>query len=233
MKAYKSNCIICNSDLIYKTYNEEFKCYYCGKIFDNNVSCKNNHYVCDECHSSSAFEIVEKYCKTSNSIKPIELVNDLFKHPSVKMHGPEHHFIVPAVMITVINNIKDNQELKVKQLEQIRKRAKNVLGGFCGFYGTCGAAIGTGIFLSVFTEATPLSTNSWKQCNLLTAKALTEIAHAGGPRCCKRDSYIALQKAIEYSNENLGLNIQLDDIKCNFSSLNQQCLKQDCPFYQN
>ena len=60
-------------------------------------------------------------------------------------------------------NIRNEPELKEKKIEDARKRAVNVLGGFCGFYGACGAAVGTGIFISVITEANPLSRDEWNK----------------------------------------------------------------------
>jgi len=50
-----------------------------------------------------------------------------------------------------------------------KKRAEKVLGGFCGLYGGCTAAVGTGIFVSLVTNATPLSEGEWKLTNLTTA----------------------------------------------------------------
>ena len=35
----------------------------------------------------------------------------------------------------------------------------------------------------------PLAKESWGLSNMLTSCALAAIAEAGGPRCCKRDSY--------------------------------------------
>ena len=39
-------------------------------------------------------------------------------------------------------------------------RATDIKGGFCGFYGNCGAAVGTGIYVSIITGATPLTRES-------------------------------------------------------------------------
>ena len=32
---------------------------------------------------------------------------------------------------------------------------------YVDFYGNCGAAVGTGIFISIITEATPLTKENW------------------------------------------------------------------------
>jgi hypothetical protein len=58
------------------------------------------------------------------------------------------------------------------------------------------------------------------------------IALHGGPRCCKRNTYLAIMGAAQFLKENL--NVQMDissKIECQFSPLNKECLKEECPFY--
>ena len=113
-----------------------------------------------------------------------------------------------------------------------KKRASQILGGFCGFYGDCGAAVGTGIFMSLVTNATPLSIAEWKLANLITAKSLFTIANHGGPRCCKRNTYLAIMEAVDFLKENLGVNLEVKKgLECEFHDLNNECLRQKCPFY--
>ncbi|MCG8568563.1 MAG: DUF5714 domain-containing protein, partial [Spirochaetes bacterium] len=105
-KGNQNNCLICGAALQYLTELKKLKCEYCGLSFEANASCKKGHYICDGCHSSSALDIIEKYCLTSQLINPVEMANHLMSHPAIKMHGPEHHFLVPAVLITGYCNIK-------------------------------------------------------------------------------------------------------------------------------
>ena len=86
----------------------------------------------------------------------------LMRNPNVKMHGPEHHFLVPAVLLVAYYNIKKDPKQKTTKIRMATKRSSQILGGFCGFYGNCGAAVVTGIFVSLIIDATPLSINDWK-----------------------------------------------------------------------
>ncbi|WP_407400563.1 DUF5714 domain-containing protein [Treponema sp.] len=52
-----------------------------------------------------------------------------------------------------------------------------------------------------------------------------------GPRCCKRDAMIAFKNAIEYVNENYAVALTYSASECEYSSINQQCIKERCPFY--
>ena len=75
------------------------------------------------------------------------------------------------------------------------------------------------------TENRPLCNS-----NKMTSAALGAIGEVGGPRCCKRDSYLAITKAVEFVNENFGIEMELDEIKCIHSSQNNQCIGVRCPF---
>lgn len=228
----KNNCLICREELEYFDESRDMECYFCKKTFSSNASCKKGHYVCDSCHSLGAFEIIKEYCSISESKNPINMALDLMKHPSVKMHGPEHHYLVPAVLTTsYLNTIGDKKNLD-RLLNEGAKRSKNVLGGFCGFYGACGAAVGTGIYISLILGASPLSEEKWGLTNLMTSKSLEKIASFGGPRCCKRDTFLALEEGIRFTKENLDVQLEeTDKLKCNYSNINEQCLKEKCKFY--
>ncbi len=228
---HKSNCLICGEDLIYLEDMKEYECHYCGEKKLSHAACKNGHYICDICHSKGAYEIIKAYCTKCDSKNPFRMAIDLMKHPSIKMHGPEHHFLVPAVLITAYYNSIGENKLIIDKIDEAEKRAKNVLGGFCGFYGNCGAAVGTGIFISIITGATPLSKEEWKMSNLMTSQSLKSIAENGGPRCCKRDSFLAIEEAAKFLEENFKIDLETDIIKCEFSNFNSQCLKESCTFY--
>jgi hypothetical protein len=177
-------------------------------------------------------ELIENYCIASKSEDPLELALTLMRNPNVKMHGPEHHFLVPAVLLAAYYNSKEDPDEKATKIRMAKKRASQILGGFCGFYGDCGAAVGTGIFMSLITNATPLSVAEWKLANLITAKSLFAIARYGGPRCCKRSTYLALIEAVDFLKENLGVTLKVKKgLECEFSDLNKECLKENCSFY--
>lgn len=227
----KTGCLICGTELEYLSDDVELTCSLCSETFSTNVKCKNNHFVCDSCHQSDAFDFIENYCINSIENNPVNLINSIFKNPKIKMHGPEHHFLVPAVLLTAYYNTNEKNNLIKNKVKTAKKRAKNVPGGFCGFYGTCGAGIGAGIFMSLILDSTPLSENEWKLSNLLTSKCLEKIANSGGPRCCKRDTYIAIETTSEFLQNKLKVTIPLSEIKCNYSELNKECKQENCLYF--
>ena len=99
--------------------------------------------------------------------------------------------------------------------------------------GNCGSSVGAGIFMSVYTSASPLSVENWKWANELTGRCLIRVSSYGGPRCCKRTCYLSLMEAVPYINEKLDLNIKFNEaLICKYSDQNKECLKINCPFFE-
>ena len=88
------------------------------------------------------------------------------------------------------------------------------------------------MFISIISGATPLKNEPWGLANKMTSKALDAIGSIGGPRCCKRDSYIAIISAIDYVAENFNIQMEKPVIKCIHSDKNNQCIKERCPFHE-
>jgi hypothetical protein len=230
---YRTGCLICGKELVFYESATSAGCFYCGSVHETNAICVEHHYICDACHSASADDLIENYCIRTDSLDPIETATRLMKIPSVKMHGPEHHFLVPAVLLACYSSCTSIPlEKRTQQIRQARKRAEGVKGGFCGFYGACGAAIGTGIFMSLITESTPHSGAEWRLCNLVTAEGLAKIAEYQGPRCCKRNSYLAILSAVAFLAREFAVKIPFDGPPtCTFTALNKDCHRRECPFF--
>lgn len=226
----KTGCLICGAELVYGTDYQAFECYYCRETFQSNVTCINNHFVCDKCHAKSGVELIESYCLNSKSINPIEMATEIMHNEKIKMHGPEHHFLVPAVLISAYCNVL-NDASKPLKLETARKRAEKVSGGLCGTHGNCGAGVGTGIFISIITNSTSLSKEGWGLSNLMTGKSLISIASYNGPQCCKRDVYLSIVESIQFLKEKFNISLNSSEILCQFSDYNKWCLKNSCSFF--
>lgn len=171
-------------------------------------------------------------CLEDTSRNPIEILERLMSQPECHMHGPEHHVLVGAALLTAYNNcLPDSAKLDMQAaLAEVVERGQQVPGGACGYMGACGASISTGIFMSIVTRNTPFSTDTWRLCNLMTSRALEQVAENGGPRCCKRDSYLSVLTAIDFVKENLGVEMEKPEVRCSRSQINEQCIGKKCPF---
>lgn len=224
----KEECLICGAPLKYLEKDEEMVCAICGKKELSKTSCVEGHYVCNECHMGGLDEIMG-LCLKSDSKDPIIIIKEMMKQPFCHMHGPEHHVMVGAALLTAYANAGGEVDLKEALTEMI-KRGKEVPGGTCGFWGACGAGISTGMFISILTKSFPLAEKPWSLSNGMTSRSLNAISANGGPRCCKRDSFLAIQTAIDYVKEHLGIEMEQSEVVCEFSSNNNQCLGKRCPF---
>jgi len=223
-------CLICKAPLEYLDTDELMECVLCRKKQHSKTRCVNGHFVCDECHTSGMDQIVS-ICFSSKSINPLEIMEQMMGAPSCHMHGPEHHTMVGAALLTAYKNAGGDIDLE-SALYEMQKRGRQVPGGACGFWGACGAGISTGIYISIALKANPLSKEAWGLSNQMTARALDAIGKHGGPRCCKRDSYLAIREAVGFTKEKLGLEMELGKISCSRSHMNNQCLQGECPFYE-
>ena len=224
----KDECLICGAPLIYLEKDIEAQCALCHKKEQSKTMCKQGHYVCDSCHTGG-MDTILGVCLAETSKNPIHILQKLMALDFCHMHGPEHHVMVGSALLTAYKNAGGEIDLE-KALVEMQSRGKKVPGGACGFWGACGAGISAGMFVSIITGATPLANEAWGLSNKMTSVALGAIGEVGGPRCCKRDSYLAIIEAVKFVQENFGVEMELDKIKCTHSALNNQCIKERCPF---
>ena len=225
----KEDCGVCGTPLIYGTEPVAMECAYCRQEERTLIYCPNTHFICDSCHKHDALEITRQILHASVSDNPLELFEQIVAHPSVSMHGPEHHGMVAAIIVAAARN--SGCPLPLKAVDAALARGEKVPGGWCGFYGACGAAIGLGIAISVLTRATPLTGKERSLALKATSVALANLVD-GDPRCCKRASRKAIETAIEYLEQNLGITLSKDDgIKCRHSQRNKECSGDRCPYF--
>ena len=197
----KDECLICGAPLEYLENDVLMECAVCHKKENSKTACVNGHYVCNDCHTQGLDSIIA-VCLRERSKNPIEIIQKMMALPFCHMHGPEHHVMVGAALLTAYKNAGGEIDLE-KALSEMQARGRQVPGGACGFWGACGAGISAGIFVSIATGATPLAKNDWGLSNKMTSAALGAIGEVGGPRCCKRDSYLAVLSAIDFAAEHL------------------------------
>lgn len=221
-------CIICKAPLEYLEQDVLMECAICHKKENSKTRCVKGHYVCNECHTQGIDRMIG-VCLDEISADPVRIMETLMNLDFCHMHGPEHHVMVGSALLTAYKNAGGELELE-KALMEMQSRGKSVPGGACGFWGACGAGISAGMFASIITKATPLSKEAWGISNRMTAAALQKIGEVGGPRCCKRDSYLAILAAIEFVRENMGIEMEQQKIVCHRFTMNNQCIGNRCPF---
>lgn len=174
---------------------------------------------------------ITEACLQEKGTDPVKLFNSIAHMDFIGIHGPEHHVLDGAALLTAYHNAGGKIDLPAA-LDEIGKRGVQMPGAACGLWGVCGAVSSMGAALSIIDGTGPLSTDaSWGKHMEFTSAALAGLAQTGGPRCCKRDAYISFEKAVEHINGNYDVVLECGTIKCSFSMHNEQCLKDKCPYF--
>jgi len=224
----KEECLICRAPLEYLEKDVLMECEICHKKENSKTRCVNGHYVCNDCHTQGLDSIIG-LCMKEKSKNPIDIIEKMMTMSFCHMHGPEHHVMVGAALLTAYKNAGGDIDL-LSGLIEMMNRGKSVPGGACGFWGACGAGISSGMFISIISKSTPLANEPFALSHKMTADSLGQIGEIGGPRCCKRDSFLSILTAIDFVKAHFDIEMEKSEVVCRFSSQNNQCIGKRCPF---
>lgn len=224
----KDGCLLCGKTLCYGDLTRE-RCSFCQEEFSTQVRCVDGHYLCDRCHQGDALTVLERFVATTPLRDPVAMVKQLFRHPSFHMHGPEHHFLIPAVTLRALENL--GHSVPEGYWELVKNRASQLPGGTCGYWGACSAGIGAGVGASIFAGCSPLRRDHYDTIHRFTSAALTRIAQVGGPRCCKRNLVLSLESMLASFEASFGITLEAEPFRCEHFPRNRECLGNACPYF--
>ncbi len=230
-KRLSQDCMVCGDPLVYRTTSQEVKCHYCGQLSSTNASCRQGHYVCDQCHQAEGLAFIRQLCVQTSSEDMVALLKEARAHTSINMHGPEHHALLPGVILATARN--RGLPLSDDDILSGIMRGSMVPGGACGFMGSCGAATGVGIAMAVLFEATPITPFARQQAQGATARVLTRLAEIKAGRCCQRETWLALQEVAALSVDMLPVALVAEDeLHCGQYLMNHECVRKQCPLWE-
>ncbi|MCH5270850.1 MAG: hypothetical protein J1E83_08885 [Lachnospiraceae bacterium] len=174
-------------------------------------------------------ELIIAECMKTSSTNPYEIFNIIAHKDFVSTHGPEHHVLDGACILTAFYNAGGVVELDAA-LQKLMSEGLKMPGAVCGLWGVCGAVMSIGAALAIIDGSGPLSTEDWGSHMEYTSQALTRLAKIGGPRCCKRDAFSSMELAIGYIKKRYGITLDMPHIKCDFASKNAECIGERCPY---
>jgi MoaA/NifB/PqqE/SkfB family radical SAM enzyme/ubiquinone/menaquinone biosynthesis C-methylase UbiE len=227
---HHSGCLVCGAPLNYKETETLARCHYCQAELPANAVCEQGHFVCDACHTSDGLAVIEHVCQTTAETDLIALLDEIRRHPAIPRHGPEHHVLVPAVILTAYRNL--GGAVTPETFRTAISRGRSIPGGACGFLGVCGAAAGVGIAFSLLLKATPMKPIERGQVQGAVQAVLGELTPLEAARCCQRESWLALRKAAELSRELLAIPLQAAaPLICRQGGDRPDCLQSRCPLW--
>ncbi|MCP4116295.1 MAG: methyltransferase domain-containing protein [Desulfobacteraceae bacterium] len=227
----RTDCMICGRELDYLKAGESKTCFYCSRTFPANAVCKNGHFVCDSCHGMDALAFVKELLINTKETDLIDLLNTIRSHPSFNLHGPEHHYALPGVIVTVYRNL--GGDMTDQDILTALERGRSIPGGSCAFWGGCGAPLGAGIAFGVILNANPLKPGPRQVVQKIVSEITGETGKISAARCCQRESWITLLKVSELSERYLDIKLPANgNVVCEQMAQNRECIKAGCPFYE-
>lgn len=179
------------------------------------------------------YELIKREVLKSSSKNPVEIAKSIMHKDFVNIHGPEHHFLDGASFLVAYKNAGGEVDIS-NAIDTLAERTIKMPGAMCGFWGICGSTASVGAALAIIHETGPLSSNDYYKDNMeFTSAVIKRMSEIGGPRCCKRNAFLSLTYAVEFVERKYGIKMDINNVKCEFSSWNKQCLGNKCPFFNN
>ena len=191
---------------------------------------------------------MEDYAAFMPKVLPVVLANDekdpilLFEQvieslseiwtasKTLPFHGPWHHGLIPAVIITALKN--NQYDFTERDCKEAFIRGIKIPAGSCGFCGVCGAGTGLGIAMSIVQKSTPFQDEARSKAFQAANRSNERIGKLGGPRCCRLSAYMTIGLAVETL---AALDYVLPKQKligrCKVHERNAQCHGKRCPYF--
>jgi hypothetical protein len=227
----RTGCLLCGAPLVYLTGLASQTCAVCGELKKGDARCGQGHFICDVCHRQAAMDRIRKAMTETEETDMVRLFMDVRSRANLPMHGPEHHALVPGVILATYRNL--GGEISREDILAGIERGAQVPGGYCGFVGACGAAMGVGIAFGVILGSNPLSPGKRQTVQKVVAEVISRLAERRAARCCNRESLLSLQAAAELSRQFLPVTLRADaPAVCGQHEGNRECIRKACPFFE-
>jgi hypothetical protein len=237
-KADIANCMVCDSELIYKSQPVDKECYYCGEEKPATIYC-TDHFICDSCHNQEINQVIESAALKSETKNPIEFAERMMAHPNMPFLGGAHHLVITSALLVALKNNESFQiegstrEVTNADIKEGIRRMKKVPSSSCADYGSCGVGPGVGAVFSILYQATCAKDRERTLTMRATNATLTAVTNKGGPGCCKQSLRTALEVGIELLKEHFGVQLPVSRIcNCKFPAQHpHSCKGEACVYF--
>lgn len=172
---------------------------------------------------------ITDFCRICESTDAVCIADQIMELKEVRMHGPEHHYLTAAAILTAYCNFYHME--KKSLLVKAYVRTNIIPVGVCAMYGCCGALMGAGAATGLLLSAHPFSAEDLRTVNQITAGVQSRLAEYNGPRCCKRAVRISVYEAVQGMNRYMGCSLPVAMPECRFYPGNRECQGKKCEFF--
>ncbi len=203
-------------------------CIYCARPAYRGRFCQQGHAICESCDLAEPHELVRVAALASVDRETIPLMNRIRNHHRFPLCGPEHHPLIPAIILAVARNI--GLGVSSADIEVGIERGRAIPGASCSYWGVDGAAVGAGAAFAVLLDSDPYHGKARTQVQRVVEKVMSRIIAYESPRCCMRECWTALRVVDEISADILGEKIPAgDDAGCKHTGKVRECTGRACP----
>jgi hypothetical protein len=227
--------LICNKKLKYLEIGKEFTCIRCGKKENGYVYCAEGHYICNDCHGKSAFDIILKLSLSSKEINPLIIAEEMLELSSIPMLGCEHALIAVGAFLAAIKNHGVVTVTNEQIVDAFKRTKKQAIAAYCGLTGICGIAPAIGASFSVILGAACPKDRETAITMHVVAEVIEAIANETGPCCCKNFMRTALTLSCDLAEKYLEIKIPHElSISCSDSQRHPHgCRKNKCAYFKD
>ena len=113
--------------------------------------------------------------REEKSTDPGRIFRSMAGRGYISIHGPEHHVLDGACILTAYANAGGNIDLEAG-LRQLSEEGLKMPGAMCGKWGVCGAVTSIGAVLSILDDTGPLSADgTWGYHMSYTSDAIRKM----------------------------------------------------------
>jgi len=225
-------CLKCNGKINHHNETIIVKCVECGIREKAQIICADGHYYCNVCASSRVVDKIYELLDKLDGKNPVDNAEILLAKCGISGNSP--HPLTTAAFLIAYKNL--TQKITYEDIINGVTKATQIPGGWCGYYGNCGAAVGLGLSFAIINKSTPIHDKERSIANMVTSEGLVIVAEQGGPRCCIGSVRGVLEISEILAEKYLDIKFperKQKTIKCWQSQYNSECKKERCLYYNN
>ena len=226
--------MVCGEALEYHDTARDVVCSYCGHSESGHITCPVGHFTCETCHNHDAMQVIEQVVLTSKESDPIQIAELAMSFPGLPMLGCQHAYIAGGALMAAIKN-NGSKNISNEDIKEVFSRTRQQAhGGYCGLTGVCGITPALGACVSVLTGSRCGKDEEQRLTMELTSRVGRVITDLTGPSCCKAYVWAGLEEAVQFLQENLGIDLHASPAAaCQYIDKHPHgCRQGKCSYYR-
>ena len=226
--------MVCGDTLEYHDKVQDVVCSYCNRGESGYITCPSGHFVCETCHNHDAMLVIEEMILSSRENDPVKIAELAMSFPGLPMLGCQHAYIAGGALMAAIKN-NGSKNISNEDIKEVFSRTRQQAhGGYCGLTGVCGITPALGACVSVLTGSRCGRDDEQRLTMELTSRVSRIITDHTGPSCCKAYVRASLETAVQFLQENLGVDLcSIPADSCQHIDKHPHgCRLEKCSYYQ-